>query len=96
VKAHYKMVDDCLVLLSYCSKHRGEYQSFPGLEDATGIPLMTLWHIVEDALENKTQSLLWGVARRHGYWFVVYPSKTGVSGPIIDVTYQGCLQCANE
>jgi len=87
------MVDDCLVLLAYCSKHRGEYQSFPLLGEVTGIPMITLWHLIEDARKNKTHSVLWGVAQQAGYCFIIYPSRNGKRGPIIDVMYRGCLQC---
>jgi len=62
IQTNYKMVDDCIVLLSYVSKHRNEPQSRRILSDATGIPEKTLMHILTDC-----QEILWHTAEKYGY-----------------------------
>ena len=87
MKAYGLRVEDCLCLLAYVSRHRGEYQSYPALEEATGIPQTTLRAIVYDAREQKHESLLWGVALHYGYSYCTHSKGQGESGPIIDVEH---------
>ena len=84
---YYPMVDDCLCLLSYVSKHRGEWQTLLGLAEQTGIPRKNLSEIIKEAALDKYESLLWGVARRYGYDFCILNG----AGRIIDVECRGCL-----
>lgn len=85
---HYKMVDDCLVLLSYCSKHRGEWQTKQGLANELGIPEETLRYIIHDADLKDEHSLLWGVAWANGYAFCIMHRV----GAVIDVEKRGYLR----
>lgn len=57
-----KMVDDCIVLLAYVSKHRNEPQSIPILAERCGIPEATLYHMLTDC-----QDILWRTAEKYGY-----------------------------
>lgn len=85
---HYReMVDDCIALLSYVSKHRNEWQTIQGLAEKCGIPRLNLRMIIIDADMNKTESLLWGVAVRYGFLYRILHRV----GSIIDVVYEGCL-----
>lgn len=59
---NYKMVDDCIVLLSYVSKHRDEPQSLRILSEATNVPVMTVVHLLTDC-----QEVLRHAAETYGY-----------------------------
>jgi len=78
------MVDDCIVLLAYVSKHRNEPQSIRILADACGIHERTLFHILTDC-----RSTLLRVAHAYGYAVFIYPERRAKNqfdrGQIIDV-----------
>ena len=88
MKAHGLRVEDCLCLLAYVSRHRGEPQSYRLLDEATGIPHPTIEAIVRDAREQGQESLLWGVAHHEGYSFYLYPRRGWEGGLIIDVEHR--------
>lgn len=78
------MVDDCICLLAYVSKHRNESQSIRTLADACGIHERTLFHIITDCKDT-----LMRVAHAYGYDVLIYPSRKARNqfdrGQIIDV-----------
>jgi hypothetical protein len=78
-------VDDCLALLSYCAKHRGELQSFPIFEEVLGIPHSTLFLMLTDAAEQGGNSLLHGVALHYGFSYRLVQRRNGVRVGLIDV-----------
>ena len=71
IQTNYKMVDDCIVLLAYVSKHRNEPQSIPILSDRCGIPQGTLYHMLTDC-----QDILRHTAEKYGYDIWVAKSFT--------------------
>ena len=82
-------MEDCHALLSYLSKHRGEPQSYPKLDEATGIPRSTIHAIITEARYNRN-SLLSTTAHRYGFVYRLFNRpECGEGGPIIDVVYNG-------
>lgn len=67
-----QLVDHCLALLSYVSKNPNDNCTIRELSDKCGIPLMTLWHILDDAHNNRSESTLLRVAFCYGFDFMIY------------------------
>lgn len=82
---HYKMVDDCIVLLNYVAQHREEHQTYYRLSPILGIPEATLAYIINEADKYKQQSLLYGVALSEGFDYKILHKK----GHFIDVIKHG-------
>ena len=65
------MIDDCLVLLDYVSKHPIDNQTYDSLSTATGIPLYALKKIFIEA-RTKYDSILARTATKYQFDFEVY------------------------
>lgn len=76
-----QMVDHCICLLAYVSRHRMEPQSITRLAKRCNIPYSTLYTILGEAYLSPDCSLLKGVAMNYGYEFHVYSSWNSLSFP---------------
>jgi len=65
------MIDDCLVLLDYVSKHPDETQTYESLAEAAGIPLYTIKTIFIEA-RNRYDSILARTATKYRFDFEVF------------------------
>lgn len=65
------MIDDCLVLLDYVSKHPDDEQTYESLADATNIPTRTIKRICSDG-RIQGDSILARTATKYRFDFRLY------------------------
>lgn len=89
MKRKSRMIDDCLVLLDYVSKHPDEDQSYEGLSKKCGISRRMLRKIIRDA-RYRYDSTLARTAHKYSFDFEVFDGPTlRYKKKLIGVIYRG-------